>query len=194
LLVVLSGPSAVGKDAVLEALPKTGLPFTRIVTVTTRAPRPAEKPGVDYNFVSVDEFTVLRDSGQLLEWADVYGMYYGTPRLATQDALDRGETVILKIDVQGAEQVRRRAPGAVLIFLGPGSFEELVRRLSGRGTESAEAFKRRVQQARDELRQLPSFDYLIVNRQGRLSSTVEQLRSIISAERLRIHPRSTELG
>jgi guanylate kinase len=194
LLVVLSGPSAAGKDAVLEALARTGLPLTRIVTVTTRVPRPTETPGVDYHFVSVEEFIALRDSGQLLEWADVYGKYYGTPRRSTQEALDRGETVVLKIDVQGADQVRRRAPGAVFVFLGPGSFDELVRRLAGRGTESAEAFQRRVQQARDELRQLPSFDYVIVNRQGELPAAVDQLRAVIVAERLRVHPRNAQLG
>jgi guanylate kinase len=194
LLVVLSGPSAAGKDAVLEALGRTGLAFTRVVTVTTRTPRPKESPGVDYHFVSVDEFLALRDSGQLLEWADVYGKYYGTPRRATQEALDRGETVILKIDVQGADQVRRHASGAIFVFLGPGSFDELVRRLADRRTESAEAFRRRVQQARDELRQLTLFDYLIVNRQGALAEAVEQLQAIVVAERLRIQPRKIQLG
>jgi guanylate kinase len=96
--------------------------------------------------------------------------------------------------VQGADQVRRRARDAVFVFLGPGSFEDLVRRLAGRGTESAEAFQRRVEEARDELRQLSSFDYLIVNRQGDVTAAVDQFRAVIVAERLRIHPRETRLG
>jgi guanylate kinase len=189
LLVVLSGPSAAGKDAVLASLQSSGFPLTRIVTVTTRPPRPNEVPGVDYHFVSADEFSVLRDRGELLEWAEVYGYHYGTPRQAVDLALARGETVILKIDVQGAAQVRSRAPDAVYIFLGPGSFDELVERLRRRGTESPSTFQRRVQQARDELRQLPDYDYCVINRDGELACAVEHLRSVITAERLRIQPR-----
>jgi guanylate kinase len=111
-----------------------------------------------------------------------------------REALDRDETVILKIDVQGAASVKRRAPNAVFVFLGPGSVEELVGRLSGRGTESSEAFQRRVAKAREELRQLPEYDYLVTNRQGQLDCAVEHFRSIITAERLRVHPRDVRLG
>jgi guanylate kinase len=194
LLVVFSGPSGTGKDAVLGALGATGVPFTRIVTVTTRPPRPAEVAGVDYRFVTVDEFAQLRDADHLLEWAEVYGRLYGTPLDAVREALDRDETVILKIDVQGAASVKRRAPNAVFIFLGPGSFDELVGRLAGRGTESSEAFQLRVLQAREELRQLPEYDYLVINRQGELDCAVEHVRAIITAERLKVHPRDIRLG
>jgi guanylate kinase len=193
LLVVLSGPSAAGKDAVLDALRGTDVEFTRIVTIITRPPRPSETPGVDYHFVSIEEFKQLRDSGQMLEWADVYGKLYGTPLGATRDALERGETVVLKIDVQGAAQVRARAPDAVFIFIAAGSFDELVERLRARGTESVDAFQRRVEQAREELAQLPAYDYLVVNRRGELAVAVEQVRAIIMAERLRVHPRNVRL-
>jgi guanylate kinase len=193
LLVVLSGPSAAGKDAVLSELGATAADFTRIVTLTTRPRRPVETSGIDYHFVSKDQFEQLRDSGQLLEWADVYGKLYGTPLQATRDALERGETVILKIDVQGAAQIRQRAADAVFIFLGPGSFDELVERLRARGTESLDVLQRRIEQAREELAQFPTFDYLVVNRQGELAVAVEQVRAIILAERLRVHPRNARL-
>ncbi len=193
LLVVLSGPSAAGKDAVLAELANTGLEYTRVVTVTTREPRASEVPGVDYHFVTPGEFDALRDSGQLLEWAEVYGKSYGTPLSSVREALGRDETVILKIDVQGAAQIKREAPGCVLIFLGPGSFDELVKRLASRGTETEAAFQRRVQQAREELRQLTEYDYLVINRQGGLCCAVEQTRAIITAERLKIHPRDIQI-
>jgi guanylate kinase len=194
LLVVLSGPSGAGKDAVLHDLRQSSFPITRVVTVTTRPPRPNEVPGKDYHFVTPEEFDRLRDAGKLLEWAEVYGTPYGTPIDDVRAALDRGETVLLKIDVQGAAQVKRKVPDAVFIYLGPGSFDELVRRLRGRGTETEAGFARRVEQARDELRQLPTYDYLVVNRDGELGCAVEQVKAIITAERLRVRPRQIQLS
>jgi guanylate kinase len=189
LLVVLSGPSGVGKDAVLASLRASGLAFTKIVTVTTRAPRPTEIPGRDYYFLTRDEFEHWRQGDRFLEWANVYGTPYGTPAAAVQEALARGETVLLKIDVQGAAQVKRKAPNAVFIYLGPGSFDELRHRLTRRGTETEAEYQRRVQQAHDELEQVPLYDYLVVNRQGDLAAAVDQVRAIIVAERVRVQPR-----
>ncbi|MGH2461051.1 MAG: guanylate kinase [Chloroflexota bacterium] len=194
LLVVLSGPSAVGKDAVLARLEADGFPLTRVVTATCRPIRQGEVPGRSYHFLTADEFARWRANGKLLEWAEVYGVPYGTPIEDVRRALDAGETVLLKIDVQGAEQIKQKAPDAVFIYLGPGSFGELVDRLARRKTETEAVFQRRIQQAREELRQIPAYDYLVVNRQGELDCAVEQIKAIITAERLKTHPRQIRLG
>jgi guanylate kinase len=187
LLVVLSGPSGAGKDAIITALQASGFPLTKVVTATTRAIRPNEVPGKDYHFLSADEFARWRQTGKLLEWAEVYGTPYGTPVEDVRRALVADETVLLKIDVQGAAQIKQKAPNAVFIFVGPGSFEELLQRLRRRGTETEEQYQRRVQQAREELAQLPFYDYLVINRQGDLARAVQQVEAIITAERLRVH-------
>jgi guanylate kinase len=187
LLVVLSGPSGAGKDAIISELQARGFPVTRIVTATTRAIRPGEVPGKDYHFLTAEEFAQWRQSGKLLEWAEVYGTPYGTPVEDVRRALAADETVLLKIDVQGAAQIKQKVPNAVFIFIGPGSFDELVQRLRRRGTESEGQYQRRVQQAREELGQLRSYDYLVINRQGDLARAVQQVEAIISAERLRVH-------
>jgi len=194
LLVVLSGPSAVGKDAVLARLEADGFPLTRVVTATCRPIRPGEVPGRSYHFLTVDEFARWRADGKLLEWAEVYGVLYGTPIEDVRRALDAGLTVLLKIDVQGAAQIKQKAPDAVFIYLGPGSFGELVDRLARRKTETEVVFQRRIQQAREELCQIPAYDYLVINRQGELDCAVEQIKAIIIAERLKVHPRQIRLG
>lgn len=193
LLVVLSGPSGVGKDALIDRLRDHGFPFTKVVTATTRAPRPGEVNGRDYWFLSLDEFERWRDEGKLLEWANVYGTPYGTPVAEVRKALDRGEVVLLKIDVQGAAQIKSKASDAVFIYVGPESFEELQRRLERRGTETEEAYQRRLDQARSELRQIPHYDYLVINRRGQLQCAAKQVEAIISAERARVHPRQIQL-
>jgi guanylate kinase len=194
LLVVMSGPSGAGKDAVIDALARSGLPFTKVVTATTRSRRAGEVPGKDYHFLTSEEFYRWRDAGLLLEWAMVYGTPYGTPIAGVREALRAGETVLLKIDVQGAAQIKAKAPNAVFIYLGPGSFDELKQRLTRRKTESDDAYDRRIDQAREELLQVPHYEYLVVNRQGELDCAVEQVRSIILAERLRIHPRPIDVS
>lgn len=193
LLVVLSGPSGVGKDALIGHLREQGFPFTRVVTATTRAPRPGEVNGRDYWFVSLDEFERWRDDGKLLEWANVYGTPYGTPVAEVRNALDRGEVVLLNIDVQGAAQIKSKVSEAVFIYLGPDSFEELQRRLGQRGTETEEAYQRRLDQARDELCQIPHYDYLVINRRGELACAAARVEAIICAERARIRPRQIQL-
>ena len=190
LVVVLSGPSGVGKDAVIAGLESDLFPFTRIVTATTRTIRPGEVDGQSYHFLTTEEFTRWRDDGKFLEWATYGQAYYGTPLESVHQALAKGETVLLKIEVQGAAQIRQKLPDAIFIFLGPGSFEELAERLHRRGTESTEAFDRRIQQAREELAQLPNYDYLVINRHDELGCAIEQVEAIITAERLRVrqHP------
>jgi guanylate kinase len=189
LFIVLSGLSGVGKDAVLNGLRGCGLPLDFIVTVTTRRPRPAERDGVHYHFVSGGRFEVLIDRGELLEWANVYGNRYGTPRQAVREALAAGRDVIVKVDVQGAASIKQTVPGAVFIFLATPSLAELAQRLRRRRTESSAEVDLRLRTAEAELKQLQLFDYIVINRRGELGRAVEDVRAIIAAEKCRVVPR-----
>jgi guanylate kinase len=162
-LVVLSGPSGVGKSTVVKALRAEHPEVWLSVSATTRFPRPGETHGVHYRFVSREEFAELVESGGLLEWAEFAGNLYGTPRQPVLDNLAAGRPVVLEIDLQGARQVRALMPGAKLVFLSPPSWDELVRRLTGRGTEDAAVVERRLAVARDELAAEPEFDVTLVN-------------------------------
>jgi len=193
LLVVLSGPSGVGKDAVMGRMKERGIPLHYTVTATTRPRRPGEVHGRDYFFLSTDEFQRLIAQGELLEWALVYGDYKGIPKEQVRQALARNEDVIMRIDVQGAGTIRRLAPEALLIFLAPPSMDELARRLRQRRTESQEALERRLEAAREEMRALSIFDYLVVNYEGRLDETVDRILAILQAEKRRVHPRRVVL-
>ena len=162
-LTVLSGPSGVGKDSVIELI-RARSPWVWLsVSVTTRPKRPYEVDGVHYNFVDRSEFEALARSGRLLEWAEFAGNLYGTPRDPVEARLREGEPVLLKIDLQGARQVRRAMPSAQLVFLAPPSWEELKRRLIGRGTDDPETIRRRLEHAREELAAEPEFDVTVVN-------------------------------
>lgn len=162
-LIVVSGPSGVGKSTVVrEALTMCAQAWLS-VSVTTRAPRAGERDGVDYFFVDGQEFDRMREAGELLEWAEFAGNRYGTPRLAVEEHRSAGRPVLLEIEVAGARQVRRAAPDATLVFLAPPSWEVLQDRLTGRGTESPEAIARRLAAARDELAAQGEFDLVIVN-------------------------------
>lgn len=191
LLVILSGPSGVGKDAVLGRMRELGLPFHYVVTVTTRPQRYGEVDGQDYFFVSLQEFANLRDGSKLLEWAKVYGNYYGVPRDQVRKALEQGKDVIAKLDVQGASTMRRLVPESIGIFLAPPSMEELVNRLRQRKTEKGRDFEVRVQRVQEEMQALPTFDYLVIN--DGLDQAVEQIQAIITAEKCRVVPRQAEL-
>ncbi|MFF8916549.1 guanylate kinase [Streptomyces sp. NPDC015032] len=162
-LTVLSGPSGVGKSTVVAHMRKVHPEVWLSVSATTRRPRPGERNGVHYFFVDNDEFDKLIANGELLEWAEFAGNRYGTPRRAVLDRLEAGEPVLLEIDLQGARLVRQSMPDARLVFLAPPSWEELVRRLTGRGTESAEVIERRLAAARIELAAESEFDTTLVN-------------------------------
>jgi guanylate kinase len=193
LLIVISGPSGVGKDTVLQRMKERGLPFHFVVTANTRAPRENEVHGKDYWFVTKEEFARMIETDRLIEYAIVYGDYKGIPKDEVRQALTSGQDVVLRIDVQGAETIRKLAPEALLIFLTTASEEELVRRLEMRKTETAEENKLRIATARKELQRLGAFDYVIINHEFRLDETVEIIRAIIEAEHHRVNPRKVEL-
>jgi guanylate kinase len=162
-LTVLSGPSGVGKSTVVAHMRKEHPEVWLSVSATTRAPRPGEKHGVHYFFVTDEEMDKLIANGELLEWAEFAGNRYGTPRTAVLERLEAGEPVLLEIDLQGARQVRESMAEAQLVFLAPPSWEELVRRLTGRGTEPPEVIERRLDAAKIELAAEPEFDVTLVN-------------------------------
>ena len=186
LLVVLSGPSGVGKDSVIRELRNCIDDMHFAVTATTRPPRPGETPGQSYHFVTQDEYDHMLDRGELLAPAEVHGYWYGAPVDSIRRELQANRDVLLQIDVQGAMQVRRRYPQAVFIFLAPSSTRGLVERLRARHTESQEQFRRRVADAEFEMAQLPQYDYVVVNREDDLEGAVRSVACIIHAERLRV--------
>ena len=188
LFIVLSGPSGVGKDAVLDELRRRGYAFHRVITCTTRPPRDNERDGVDYFFVSDLEFDELIAAGGLLEHAVVYGHRSGVPRAQVAEQLAQGNDVVVRTDVQGAASIRRTMPEAVLVFLAPSSIDELEERIRARGSDDEERIARRIAAARMEMKRQDEFDYTIVNRPGRLDDTVDRLEAIMAAERLRTRP------
>lgn len=192
LLFVLSGPSGAGKDAVLHRMEELSFPFHRVVTVTTRPQRPGEKYGVDYYFTSEAQFQQMVQRGELLERAEVYGRWYGTPKQQVKEALDEGQDVILRVDVQGAATVRSLMPEAVLIFLTSPSME-YEERLKQRQTESDGEQRLRMGRVDGEMKSLPLFDYMVVNHQGDLDSAVSQIMAIITAEKCRVNRREVKL-
>lgn len=193
LLVVLSGPSGVGKDTVLMRMRELGFPFHFVVTATSRPIRPGEREDFDYHFVTKAQFEGLIAEEELLEWAQVYGHYKGIPKSEVRQALASGKDVILRIDVQGAATIRRLAPGAVFIFIAPGTFEELRTRLEVRRTEEPDELERRLSVARLELDQADHFDYIVVNPEAKLDEAVGTIRNIIDAEKHRIFARQVVL-
>jgi guanylate kinase len=190
LLVVLSGPSGVGKDAVLARMKKSKRPLHYVVTATTRPKRAREKDGVDYHFLSQQQFQTMVNERRFLEWAEVYGNYYGVPREDITSALSGGLDVIVKVDVQGAATIKGILPRAVLIFLMPPSVEELGKRLNGRRSECSEDLALRLRRARDEIESLPLFDYVITSHQGKLDDVVAQIDAIIATQKRRAAPRT----
>ncbi len=193
LLIVISGPSGVGKDTVIQHMKERDLPFHFVVTATTRPPRPNEVHGVDYFFVSHDEFAEMIEKGELLEYAVVYTDYKGIPKAQVREALSSGKDVVMRLDVQGAATVQGLCPDALLIFLTTTDEEELINRLKLRKTETPEGLKLRIATARQELNRIKSFDYVVVNRECKLDETVDTILSIICAEHHRVEPRKVSL-
>lgn len=193
LLIVVSGPSGAGKDTVVQRMQERGLPFHFVVTATTRSRRPNETHGKDYWFVSKEEFARMIEHNELIEYAIVYGDYKGIPKAQVREALASGKDVVMRLDVQGAETVRRLVPDALLIFITTESEEELVKRLNGRDTETPDALALRIATARKELKRVEAFDYVIVNHDFRLDHTVDTVRAIIEAEHHRVRPRKVNL-
>lgn len=193
LLIILSGPSGVGKDAVLCRMKQSSLKIEYITTVTTRAQRTGEKDLVDYRFVPVEKFKEMIKQQELLEWAKVYGNWYGVPKNPIKDALEQGKDAIVKVDVQGAATIKKIVPEAVFIFLLPSSREELASRLKQRQTESSTDMALRLKTVEEEIKQLPMFDYTVINRQGELEQAVSDIQAIITAEKCRVNPRQLSL-
>ncbi len=193
LLFVLSAPSGTGKDTVINALKQQGMNFYVVPSITTRPPRPGESEGNPYHFVSQETFEHMASQGELLEYANVHGNWYGQPRKLIRDTLSAGRDVLLKIDVKGAATIRSKVSDAIFIFLIPGSLEELTQRLEGRQTETEEELQRRLADARKELAEQHWYDYLITNRDGHLQDAVDCLRAIMLAEHCRVHPRNIDI-
>jgi len=193
LVFVLSGPSGVGKDSVARLLREDGFPLGYCITATTRRQRPGEVQGVNYLFVSHEEFERMLHSGQLLEHAIVHGNAYGIPLASVRAALAGEHDVLITVDVQGAATVRTKLPQVVSIFLAPPSLDELIPRLVERGTETEQERMLRLANARREMEQREFYDYCVVNHRDRLRQTAEQIKAIITAERCRVKPRLIQL-
>jgi guanylate kinase len=193
LAIVISGPSGVGKDAILNLMKERAYPFFFMTTCTTRQKRATEVDGRDYHFVTVQEFQELIETNGLLEWAKVYGNYYGVPKSPLKKALEEGRDSIIKVDIQGARNIKKGMPEAVFIFILPPSTEELTRRLNNRRTETAADLELRLKTAESELKQLEMFDYSVLNPCDDIDSAITDILSIVKAEKCRVKPRKVSL-
>jgi guanylate kinase len=193
LLIVISGPSGAGKDSVIKRMKELKLPLHFVVTATTRSPRPEEHHGVDYIFLSHDEFTKMIEQGGLLEYAIVYDDFKGIPKAQVHQALASGKDVVMRVDVQGAATVHKLCPEALLIFLTTQDEQELVSRLMRRKSETPEGLKLRIATARQELKQIGEFDYVVINRENQLDQTVDTIVAILQAEHARVKHRKVTL-
>jgi guanylate kinase len=183
LLVVLSGPSGAGKDAVLDELERRGYAFHRVITATTRPPRVNERHGVDYYFHTDREFDELINHGGLLEHAVVYGHRSGVPRRQVLDKLAEGMDVVVRTDVQGAASIKEAIPDAVRVFIAPLSMKEIEERIRARNSDDEERIRRRIDTARSEMARSAEFEHVIVNEPGKLEQTVDKLVDILASER-----------
>jgi guanylate kinase len=183
LLIVVSGPSGVGKGTVCSALRKKMPELTYSISATTRPPRETEVDGVNYFFKTVSEFKEMIKNDELIEWAQYVGNYYGTPRRFVEETLAAGKDILLEIEVQGAMQVRDKFPQGIFIFLVPPSFEDLKRRILNRGTETETSLAHRLNAANDELKQIERYDYVVIN--DEVEQACERIRAIITAEHCR---------
>jgi guanylate kinase len=193
-LIVISGPSGVGKDTIIERMRLAHPEYAFIVTATTRLRRPGEIEGVHYYFMSPEQFLTLREQGEFLESAEVYGHLYGVPRSRIRRAVEQGKNVVVKVDVQGAASIRRLIPhGAIFIFLAPPSMAELTQRLRSRKTDDPEALMGRIATASRELKRAHDFDYVVFNESERVDQTLASIDAIIAAENARVHQHVLEV-
>ena len=193
LLVVVSGPSGVGKDAVFQYMKELDRPWHFVVTATTRPRRRSERNGIDYLFLDTEEFEHMRKGEQFLECAEVYGNWYGVPKQQVKDALAKGKDVFVKLDVQGAATVRALVKDALMIFLAPPSIVELERRLRFRQSESVQTLRLRSEAAGDEMKAMEDFEFRVVNHNQRLDLAAFCIDAIVTAEKCRIPPRRMEV-
>jgi guanylate kinase len=193
LLLVISGPSGVGKDTVVRALQQSKWPLHFVVTATTRPPRPEECDGVDYHFWTRSKFEEMVARDEMFEHALVYNQYKGVPKSQIRGAFETGKDVIMRVDVQGAGYIRQKCPQAVLIFLSPSNKEELVQRIRSRATDTEEQFRLRMEMAVRELESVSIFDYVVINAQNRVDDAVETIQSIIEAEHHRVDHRRVQI-
>jgi guanylate kinase len=184
LLFILSAPSGAGKTTISRKAVAEIDGLAMSVSATTRHPRAGERPGVDYHFLSAEEFERRRDAGEFAEWARVHDHFYGTPREPIESALTDGRDMLLDIDVQGARQMKARYPESVAVFVLPPSVEELERRLRGRGTDPDEVIRRRLERAKEEMKESPAYDHQIVNRD--IAESVARFAKIVASERSRV--------
>jgi guanylate kinase len=193
LVLVLSGPSGVGKDTVLEVMRRSHDDLYFTVTATTRPQRPGEMDHVHYIFLSQPEFAAMLAQGEFLEHAEVYGNHYGVPKDQVRKALDRSQDVLIKVDVQGAATIKELLPEAIFIFLAPPSMDELGERLRNRKTEDYDELVNRMRTAEREMHSIVIFDYVVVNESDQVERTVSTIDAIITAERCRVRPRTISL-
>lgn len=188
LLFVFSGPSSVGKDALVDQLKAHEPKRHYAITATARSPRAGEVDGVHYHFWSTERFQSMIDNGELLEWAKVYDHYYGVPKSEIRNGITNGIDVVIKVDIQGAATIKQLIPQAILIFLAPYAMSELLQRQFRRRTESGWELNLRLETAQKEMAAIGDFDYLVINKQGELVRAVSQVEAIIQAEKSRVHP------
>lgn len=192
LLFVISGHSGAGKDTVIHRMRERDFPIQFVITATTREPRENEQDGIDYFFVSHDEFKRMIENDELIEYAVVYEDFKGVPRNQVENALRSGKDVVLRVDVQGAATLQKLYPNSILIYLTAKDEAEFIQRLIDRETETPEDLKIRIAMAREEMKEIKNFDYLVVNQNSKLDKTVDIIQSIIEAEHHRI--RMTEVN
>jgi guanylate kinase len=193
LVIVISGPSGVGKDAILNRMKERRHPFFFVTTITTRKQRRNETDRVDYHFVSVEEFQNLLHNNGLLESANVYGNWYGVPKQPVREALSRGQDTVIKVDVQGAANIKKILPEAVFIFINAPSLDELCNRLNRRCTETAADLNLRLQTARSEMQKISEFDYVVMNPCDEIEKALADILAIVKAEKCRVKPRRVSL-